>query len=185
MVAPVLALIGRLALRSAGVVAANAAKAAALQAITSAGVPKVDISMLGDKELQRKLNRLASPRAKAVVRAALRKGAKRAKQRVIANLSGAPVQVRTGELRAAFANAKIRSERMRGAIRLGVTLPTRAELGIAAGDKFYYPYAVEYGHSGAPAYPFIRPAVDDHEAEEVAAIGRDIGAGIEKEARRK
>lgn len=157
---------------------------AARGGITAAQVPKVDIGLFGDRALQRKLNRLTTPRAKAVVRKALRKSAKRAQKRVVANLSGAPVNVRSGELRAAFKAAPIKSQGKRGLIRLGPVLPTREALGIGKDDAHYYPFAVEYGHAGAPAYPFVRPAVDDHRDSEFREIGRDIGKGIEAEARR-
>ena len=152
--------------------------------ISGLGPPKVDIALFGDKELQRKLNRLASNEAKKVVRAALRKGSRRVKDRVIQNLSGNKVNVRTGELINAFRNAKIRSEGNPRLIRIGVVLPSREELGIDSEAKYFYPFAIEYGHKRAPAHPYMRPAIDEHKDAEIAAIGRDIGKGIEKVARK-
>ena len=91
-------------------------KRLAASAFSAAGVPKVDISMLGDKELQRKLNRLASPRAKAVVRSAIRKAAKRAQRRMVTNLSGNPVGMDSGQLLAAIKGAKVANASTRATI---------------------------------------------------------------------
>lgn len=33
------------------------------------------------------------------------------------------------------------------------------------GKRYYYPASIEYGHPGAPPYPFMRPAMDDNKAE--------------------
>lgn len=187
MAVPIVGAIARVAGRAVIGGAGQAGKAAAMSALssvfTSANVPKVDISMFGDKELQRKLNRLGQRGATKVVRQALRKAAKRAKDRVVQNLSGAPVQVRTGTLRQAFQATKIAGKTSRGFIRLGVVVPDRAALGITDPNSFY-PYSVEYGHGNVPAHPYIRPAIDDHKSSEFAEIGRDIGRGIEKEASR-
>jgi HK97 gp10 family phage protein len=30
----------------------------------------------------------------------------------------------------------------------------------ADGKRYYYPSSIEYGHAGAPAYPFMRPSMD-------------------------
>lgn len=154
------------------------------RALRAAGVPEVHISFIGDRALQRKLNRLETRTAKKVVSAAFRKSAKRIRRRVVQNLSGNPVQVRRGELRRLFERAKIRGSSRRGRIRIGIVEPDRDELGITSGDPNYWPYAVEYGHGGVPPHPYLRPAVDDHYDQEVAEIGRDIGAGIEREAKR-
>ena len=157
----------------------------------AAGVPKVDISMLGDKELQRKLNRLTGPRAKAVVRQAIRKSVKRAQKRMVAKLSGAPVNVDTGRLRAAIGSNKIENASSRYVVYLGVPMPTREELGIAPSEKGYYPYSLEFGYvhgltgEKIRAYPWIRPSIDETEDSEKAQIGRDIGKGIERLARKK
>lgn len=154
-------------------------------ALIAAGVSEVSIAFLGDKDLQRQLNRLEKRSATKVVTQALRASAKRTKTRLIQNLSGDPVGVRTGELRRAFQGAKIRAgKRRRGLIRLGIVVPSRDELGISASDPHFYPYAVEYGHGAVQARPYIRPAVDEHYDAEIAAIGRDIGKRITKAARK-
>ena len=35
----------------------------------------------------------------------------------------------------------------------------------ANGKRYYYPASIEYGHPGAPAYPFMRPAMDSKKAQ--------------------
>jgi hypothetical protein len=144
----------------------------------------VDVSFIGDRELERKLRTLAGPMQRKIVRAALRESAKRTLPRVISNLSGEPVGVRTGTLRAAFAAQKVRAGRSRRGIRLGITFPTRDELGIAPDDPYFYPAAVEYGHSGVAARPFLRPAVDNHRSAELSAIGAFISRRIRALAQR-
>jgi HK97 gp10 family phage protein len=135
-----------------------------------------DISIVGDKALQRRFNRLSRGVQGKILRKVIRDGAKRAKKRVIDNLSGSPVMVQTGETRAAFEKAKIRTaSRSRDSIRIGMVTPTPEELGIPQGAKHYYPFAIEYGHVRAEPRPFIRPAIDDHRKQEIAIMGREIG----------
>lgn len=142
----------------------------------------VDVRVLGVPELEKALKRLEARTQKKIVRKALRESAKRTKARVIDNLSGNKVQVRTGQLREAFEKAPIRGSTRRGFIRVGVVFPERDALGIDAKDKHYYPTAVEYGHGSVPPYPFLRPAIDEHKEGEFRKIGKDIGDGIEREA---
>lgn len=147
--------------------------------------PVVDISMVGDKEVERMFAQLPDASQKKVVRPAFRKSAKRTKARIVTNLSGHPVTPQSGKLLAAMKRVKIRAmKRSRARVGVVVPLPTREEVGISPEDKHYYPAAVEYGHSRAPAKRFIRNAVNDHEADELRMIGTDIGKGIEREARR-
>lgn len=142
----------------------------------------VDISVLGSKELQAKLSALADKAQKKIVRQAVRASAKRAREEIVHNIQRNSL-VDTGNLLSAFRRAGIRqASKYRGLIRLGPEWPSRAELGIRADDKYYYPTALEFGHPGAPAIPFIRPAIDERRQQEIATLARDIGAGIEREA---
>lgn len=151
----------------------------------------VDISMLGDKELDRKLAKLATAASqKRAVRPALRKSTKRLKAHVVANLSGRVVKPDTGRWLRATIAAKVKAiKRSRGEIGTAFAMPTREELGIEPGYEWYYPFAVEYGHPApgrehASAKAPIRQAVNSHAREELFRIGRDIGKGIEKEAKK-
>lgn len=146
----------------------------------------IDISMVGDKALQKKFKRLEGVAQKRVIRKALRASAKRIKARVVAKVSGDPVGVQTGRYRQAIKAGKVKAiPRSRGRIGLGIAMPLRSELGISPDDKHYFPAALEYGSDTAPARPHFRPAVDEHKTEELRQIGRDIGDGIEREAKRK
>jgi len=142
---------------------------------------KVDISVLGNAELERALGRIMDKTQKTIVRGSLRKEAKRMRGRVAANITRLGL-IKTGNMLKGYANAKIANSGRKNFIRLGLVDPTRAELGIPANAKGYYPYALEYGKHGVGATPFIRPAIDNHKTQSFAAIGSDIGKGIERAA---
>ena len=171
-----------------------------------AGPGDIDISMLGDKELQAKLKRLPQKLQHKIAKKALRDSAKRMRPRVAAAApigkprkrrlgvyAGSPFfeETKPGTLRQAFKTTQIRSlrkGRVYGFLGIGINLPTRAELGIEPDDKWYYPMAIEYGAHGTrthfPAKPFIRPTTDKYAMQEYAQIAKDIGRGIEREARK-
>ena len=138
----------------------------------------IDLEILGAPELQRAFNRIVDKTQKSIVRSALRKEAKRAKQRVVDNIRRFDL-IDTGIMVAAFEGVKIKSAGNRRLIRIGPETPTRAALQIAPDDKHYYPYALEYG-----GYSFIRPAVDEHKRESYRILAIDIGTGIERAAKR-
>lgn len=46
----------------------------------------------------------------------------------------------------------------------------------ANGKRYYYPASIEYGHPGAPAFPFLRPA----HAKKKAAVRKEISARIKR-----
>lgn len=165
----------------------------------------IDVRVLGVQGLQQKLNRLPGVVARKVVVSALRKSTKRIHGYVLANIARL-LASHTGTYARAWAAAKVRAgKHPRGMIRIGLRYPDRDELGIAPDDPYFYPFAIEYGHAAAgsgtyaggggkrvrktaskdvPAIPHVRPAVDDNKATEHALIGRDIGRGIKREAKR-
>lgn len=49
----------------------------------------------------------------------------------------------------------------------------------ANGKRYYYPASIEYGHPGAPAYPFMRPAMDENKSKVRKAIRDRIKRVIE------
>lgn len=147
-------------------------------------MPMIDISLLGDRALERELARLPRVVQRRVVARAIRAAAYRVRSRIVANIDAGDL-ILSGRMRAAFSRAKVRQQsHIRALIRIGPIWPTRAELGIAADDPWYYPTAVEFGHSRAPAHPFVVPAVDENRSEEIAILRREIGAGIKREAAR-
>lgn len=160
---------------------------------------EIDLTLIGDKELMRKLNRLIDRAPKRVVNTAMRASAKRLRPKIAA---ATPVRGEAGAwftgrqekaggtLKRAMANAKILVLRRRNQIGVAIHMPTRAVLGIPADAKGYYPVSIEYGFmhwaSGQdiPARSYIRNTVDSNAASEHAQIGRDIGKGIEREAKK-
>lgn len=149
-----------------------------------------DISVLGDKDLERRLHKLDTKHQGKAVRPALRDSAKRLRVEVLENISKlthSPSDVLTGTLGAAFAKVKVKAvARDRREVRIGLPLPERTLLGDKA-EPPYYPTAVEYGHEGLARagkgpkvrpYPYIRPAVDNNREREIRHIAEDIGNNI-------
>lgn len=169
-------------------------------------VSAVDISLLGDKELERMLKRLQPKVQKKVVRKATREGAK-----TVANEAKrlAPVQGSTmmrDKTTGKFAgrskgkgqvgkpgnlkrNIKVRAIPGRDSIGHYARTATRDEMGISGSSKWYYPAHVEFGHTSrgttVPAIPFMRPAADTKSDAVLHRIQRRIWAGILTEAKRK
>lgn len=142
----------------------------------------IDISIVGDKQLEKKLHRLVTAAQKKIVKGSLRKEAVRSRARIVRNIDREGL-VDTGTMRQAFKKAKIvLASQSKNFIRLGPMMPTRAELNIPQDEKGYYPFSLEYGFGVRPATPFVRPAMDENKGESIAAIGSDIGKGIEREA---
>ena len=143
----------------------------------------LSVRVVGDKEVQRRLNELDAKISKKIVRRIFRAHAKKVRERVVRNLSGFPVQRRTGTLQMAMMSAPIRaaSRRPRRLIRIGIAWPSRTELGIDAGDPHFYPAAVEYGHGTVPPKPFMRPAIDNYKSLDVWRITRALRAALRAE----
>lgn len=146
----------------------------------------VDISLIGDKKLARALAKLPDKAEAKAVRPALRASTKRVHVLVIQAWSGIPMGVRTGRTLAAFAAQKIHAiPRKGGWIGAAFDMPTRAELGIASDDKFYYPAVAEYGSPDDPerypAYAPIRSTVNRMQGREMGAIGQKIAKGVERQ----
>lgn len=137
----------------------------------------VDISVLGERELERKLAKLTAGVQRKIVRRALRDAAKPIRD---AAKSRAPVK--SGRLRR---NIKVRSMR-RSRVRLGVLVRTgtRDEMGIPSDSPWYYPAIIEYGYENVPANPFLRGALDSNRQKALRIISDSVLGGINREARR-
>lgn len=151
--------------------------------------PVIDIQVLGVKELGQALARFEPRIQKKVVRRALRESGKRLKDKALVNWSGGVVTERTGRTVAAMEAERVKPVRTRRGIRFEWAMPTKAALGIE--DDSYYPFAIEYGYTRTkrapvvvPAKAPIRRAVNSNMAREHAAMGKEIGKGIEREAKR-
>ena len=113
------------------------------------------VSMSGSKDIDRVLRGLEPKNMKNIMRRAVRLGSKPVKAK-----AKALAPKKTGKMA-----KSIRIKRSGKLERFGVysdfiMLGTREKLDIDSKDPYYYPFAVEYGHSGAPAYPFMRPALE-------------------------
>ena len=141
----------------------------------------VDISLLGDKELQRKLQRLPYALQKKIVRPSLRAAA-----RPMLATAKATCPEDEGKLKKALKLHAMKSRR-RDQFGIVVDTGTREKLGIPADETSYYPMSVEFGHGGphpAPAHPFLRPAFDTNKERAKRIIAREIGQRITAEARK-
>ena len=172
----------------------------------------VDISMIGDKALERMFKKLPDKMQEKVAKPALRKSAVRLRGHVVSELRRQWPKAR--KLAAVLASTKPRKYKARSLASMiiyGLPLPGREELRIGAKDKGYYPLHLEYGakehvivpkeaggllrllsgelvsrvdHPGVQAKPYIRPGVDKNKRAEWRLIGKEIGKRIEKEARK-
>ncbi len=114
-----------------------------------------DLKLLGDKRLARKFNKLA---LRFQVKA-LREAGKAA-LRPVASLAKVRVPVASGRLRASIKVATFSEHRGR-TIGAAVITGTRKQLRIAADDKYYYPFAIEYGSKQRAPNSFLRSALAD------------------------
>ena len=136
----------------------------------------IDITFLGDAELQRKLKRIAFQAQRKIVRAALRKSMKQVKDR-----AQALVPVDSGLLRNSIHQ---KSRTKRGISRAYVATGTREQLGIPSDAKAYYPAVIEYGTRTRAPKSYLRRALQEKKSAVISKAAADIGAGIEREGRK-
>ena len=113
----------------------------------------LDISVLGDKALSRKLKKLPGVAQGKVVRPAMRAAAKE----IVLPAIRAEIHDVTGNL---SRNLMIRAAKSKAFTGVLVMPGTREKMGIPNDDPYYYPSAVEFGHGNVPAHPFLRPGMD-------------------------
>jgi len=139
--------------------------------------PAVDISILGDVELERSLAMLPDGVQRKVIRKAMRNTAKRMRSAIVPR-----VPVLTGRLRKEIKRSSIRAIR-RSRTKLGATvaLPTREAMGIPANSKWYYPAILEYGSpkTGLKPIRYFREAVDTSWPAERRILFSEVKTGIE------
>lgn len=145
----------------------------------------INMTVQGDKELERKLLGLELKVAKKVVRKAGRKALR-------PTLSSTKQNARTmvggemGTLLAASLILRAFRKQRRGSYGLNVRLKTAIQefIHIAKdGTQYYIPAAIEYGHDSAAAIPFMRAALETNKEKTVMIMGREIWKGIKLEAR--
>lgn len=160
-----------------------------------------DISILGDKELQRALDELPRTVQKRILTGVMTK----AGNQIIKPAVLAAVPVDTGLLKAKLSEEKFKVVARQGGqkLRAGMPMPTREAMGIGKlnltkmerklikwglkkkpKEWWYYPAHVEYGHGSVPAHSYIRKPTDDNANRVFAMIGRLLGPAIERAAAR-
>lgn len=143
----------------------------------------VDVSLLliGEKGLQRKLDRLAP----ALQRRIVRKAAREAGRPILATAKTlCPVGLGAPGRKHLRDTLKMRAVKSRSSIGVKVQTGTREELGIDPGDPYFWPAALEFGHDNVPAHSYLRAAMDQNRATSLGIMSREIGAGITREAKR-
>lgn len=136
----------------------------------------IDITLLGDKALQAKLDRIEQRVQKKIMRKALRDGG-----RPVLAAAKAKVRVDSGALKQGL---KLRAvKRSRTTFGVYIRTPTRAELGIAEDDPGYYPAVIEYGAEDRRPLPYLRPAIDENRSKAQSRISGVLRQGIEAAAK--
>lgn len=99
---------------------------------------------------------------KKLVRKAIRKAAK-----PVLEAAKARAAVDSGAMEESLKLRAAKRSRKSGVVGMSVLTGTRAELGIAPDDRYYYPSVVEYGSAkrNIPMQPFLRTAKDDAGSE--------------------
>lgn len=130
----------------------------------------VDIRILGDKKLQRKLSKLQTKVQAKTMRDASKKAL-------------IPV-AKTAWDRAPFKTGKMRDSLKIVVARKGVgailKTGTRRQLGISADDPYYYPAAIEYGTNKIQPFAFLRGALHDRKPEALRILANEIRQLIAK-----
>jgi len=119
----------------------------------------IDISMIGDKALQRKLEKLADPKLQRdiVVESAMIAG------QPVLEEAKRQAPVKSGLMRDTLRLKKARAMKLPGA---RMSTGTRKQMGIDPKSPWYYPAHIEYGFYNQrvrrhiPANPFMRRALD-------------------------
>ena len=162
---------------------------------------KMDISLIGGRELEAKLKELETKVSKKIVRAAVRKAQKSLIPTIKTYLAGIS---RGGGMSEKIAKAlQVRAPRRqaRGSYSLNVQIRNDPELTYypkgsssslatrkTTGHRSYIPAAIEYGHGQnkeQAARPFMRPAADATVNSRIRIMTKELAAGIGKIWRKK
>lgn len=143
----------------------------------------VDVAMLGDAELSRKLNTLQGMGRTSIVSQAGKKAMK-----PVLNDIKAKVPVDTGLLKKSFKARSIkamRGRRARGNVGARILMPTREMVQIPAKAKGYYPSAQEFGFrvrggGHVPGKRFMRDSLYGNRSQVFAIMRREMWAKIKK-----
>lgn len=139
------------------------------------------IKITGEKELRRRLNRLASAAQRKIVRPAVNVALT-----PVNKAAKAKAPVKTGTLK------KSLGKRVKAYTRTGVVW---GGIGPRSGFKWVddkghahnpvnYAQLVELGTQHSAAQPFLRPALDERKAEVLTTLNQKVNEGIQREIRR-
>lgn len=135
---------------------------------------RFDVTLLGDKELDKTFATYTQKVQMKALRPALRDGIK-----VIARAAKASMPRNRGLM--AGAGFKVRSmRRSRNRVGMRIFTGTREQLGIPATAKGYYPFAVETGTAKRHATPFLRPAAGTQRGAVLQAVWRRLILELER-----
>lgn len=143
------------------------------------------VQVTGLDPLLAKLSALPTKAQNKIVRPAVREGTKTVAAEVRASV---PVDADGHQLpggKHLRDTIKVRAVKgkKRGRINFKVMTGTRADLGIPAGEKGYYPAALEYGGLAHQPIPYMKPALNRCRAKVIPTARDKIIAGIEQLAR--
>ncbi len=139
-----------------------------------------DISVVGDKRLQRRMRGLTPKIQGKVLRPALRKTAKVA----LAPIKAAAPR-RTGALAKGLKVRAVKGKRSRGGRRVGVGIhtPPRDKLGISPDDPYYYPAAIELGTEKLAGTAFMRGPFRSLRDRMLRVLRVELWRGIKKQVK--
>ncbi len=144
-----------------------------------ARTPAIDITMIGDKRLVKKFNRLPDKLQKKMLRPSMRKAMKPIKA-----MAQSLIPVGTGTLKSG--GLKIRAlKRSRSRFGMILTTPTAEALGIPKKAKGYYPIHVELGHGNVPMQSFMREGMERTKPQARKILASELGRRIAAEAKKK
>lgn len=138
----------------------------------------INISLVGDKKLQKTLKKLALKDQKKLVRSELRKAAKPILRDTIAN---APKTAESsGDLKKSIKLRAIKRSRN----KIGVRIVAGAETGSEALKRLGYATYTEWGSKNQAAQKFMRKAVDRGRQKFDQDLAAGIGKALEREAKK-
>ena len=132
----------------------------------------IDISVLGDRTIQRKIKKLEFNLQKKIVRNALSRA-----MLPVRDKAKALAPFDTGLLEQSI---KRRNKTRRGFASSRIVTGTRAELGIPLKAKGYYPAVIEFGTATRPAYSYLRAAITSLRTHVLKKTADYIDEGIKK-----
>lgn len=136
----------------------------------------IDLSILGDRGLERKINKLENKVAKKLIRDAAKEA-----MEPVAVMARVRAPVLDGRLKASIKviTYSARRGRITGA---QVKTGSRFNLRIPANAKYYYPAAHEYGapKRGIKMRSFLRSSLTDLRSSVIFRLGKLIAKGLEK-----